>query len=255
MREFEETIRVRGEDMNIVITMAGMGSRFKKAGYNMPKYMIEVRGKTLFHWSMISLKDFYYSSKFIFISRKEDKSRSFIESECRNMGIANYDICEIDEMTDGQATTALMAEEYWNPKAPVLIYNIDTYVEEGELLESDIRGDGFIPCFVEEGDHWSFVKLDIYGDRAVEVREKERISKNCTLGAYYFKSGDLYRETYEEYYSDYRNLEKGEKYIAPMYNQMIKKGYNVHITTVDRNKVHALGTPEELERFRQEHRK
>jgi dTDP-glucose pyrophosphorylase len=238
--------------VNIVITMAGMGSRFRKAGYDLPKYMIESRGKTLFNWSMISLKDFYDDSRFIFIARKEDGAGPFIESECRKLGIADYELCEIDELTDGQATTALLAEEHWNPKEPVLIYNIDTYVEEGELLKSDIRGEGFIPCFVEEGDHWSFVKLDSQGDRAVEVREKERISENCTLGAYYFKSGDLYREIYEEYYSDERNLEKGEKYIAPMYNLMIAKGYGVHISTVDKDKVHALGTPEELKNFESE---
>ena len=41
--------------MNIIITMAGLGTRFRRAGYKMPKYRIEARGKTLFEWSMDSL--------------------------------------------------------------------------------------------------------------------------------------------------------------------------------------------------------
>ena len=87
---------------------------------------------------------------------------------------------------------------------------------------------------------------------AIEVREKERISNNCTLGAYYFSSAELYKELYEEYYSDDRNMEKNEKYIAPLYNFMIQKGMAVTISIVNENKVHVLGTPEELQIFLQE---
>lgn len=113
---------------------------------------------------------------------------------------------------------------------------------------ADIRGDGHIPCFVGEGDHWSFVKLDSAG-KAVEVREKVRISDHCTLGAYYFSSARLYKKLYEEYYADDQNMEKNEKYIAPLYNYMIEKGLEVTISTVSAEKVHVLGTPEELDVF------
>lgn len=82
-----------------------------------------------------------------------------------------------------------------------------------------------------------------------EVREKVRISDNCTLGAYYFSSAELYRKLYEEYYADDSRMEKNEKYIAPLYNYMIEKGLPVSISLVDAQKVHVLGTPEELEVF------
>ena len=108
-----------------------------------------------------------------------------------------------------------------------------------------------IPCFHADGDHWSFVKLNSEG-KAVEVREKKRISDNCTLGAYYFSSAKLYKELYEEYYADESHLEKNEKYIAPLYNFMIEKGMPVTISIVDAKKVHVLGTPEELQVFLQE---
>ena len=236
--------------MNIVITMAGAGSRFRKAGYKQPKYMIEVNGKTLFEWSMLSLSDYFddKSSKFIFIAREENNSRSYVEENCKKLGISNVSVVELKEPTDGQATSAMLAEPYWNEEDELIVYNIDTYVEEGYLTKDRISGDGFIPCFNAPGDHWSFVKLDDDG-HAIEVREKQRISDNCTIGLYYFKSAKLYAEIYEKYYQDGVNIEMNEKYIAPLYNFMIKNGYTVDIDLVSQEKVHILGTPEEVEAF------
>lgn len=238
--------------MTIIITMAGLGSRFKKAGYNVPKYKIEAKGKTLFEWSMDSLLDYnQHTNTYIFIVREEDHSADFIRKQCEKYGIKNIQIIEIDYMTDGQATTAMLAMPHCNPDAPVMIYNIDTYVEPYEMKYDAIKGEGHIPCFHAEGDHWSFVKLNHDGS-AVEVREKQRISDNCTLGAYYFSSAKLYEKLYKEYYSDNCHMEKNEKYIAPLYNYMIEKGMLVTISIVDADKVHVLGTPEELKRFLEE---
>lgn len=235
--------------MTIVITMAGLGSRFKKAGFNVPKYMIEAHGKTLFEWSMESLADFAnQDNEYIFIVRKEDNASAFIQSTCKSMNIEQVKVVEIDYLTDGQATTAMLGAKYWDKESSLMIYNIDTYVEAGQMQESQIAGDGFIPCFHAEGDHWSFVKLDENG-KAVEVREKQRISDNCTLGAYYFKSCGLYEDLYQEYYTSDAVLEKGEKYVAPLYNYLIEKGGDVRISIVDYDKVHVLGTPEELQIF------
>lgn len=237
--------------MNIIITMAGLGSRFRKVGYKIPKFMIEVKGKTLFEWSMESLTDLYNSSdlKCIFVVRKEDKAKDFIKEKMAKFDVKNIEIVEIDELTDGQATSAMLAEPYWNEDEEMVVYNIDTYVESGEILRKDFCGDGFIPCFNAPGDHWSFVKLDEEG-RAVEVREKERISDNCTIGLYYFKSCKLYKEIYDEYYADESHMEKNEKFIAPLYNYMISKGMEVRISVIPTEKVHVLGTPEEVEVFK-----
>lgn len=242
--------------MNIIITMAGLGSRFKKAGYTVPKYMVEVNGKTLFEWSMISLIDFNKlpNVKYIFIVRKENESKEFIIQEMKKLGVIDVSVIEIDYLTDGQATSALLAKSEWNAEDEMVVYNIDTYVESDAIKYSDIIGDGFIPCFNAPGDHWSFVKTDENGD-AIEVREKQRISDNCTIGLYYFKSCKLYEQLYNEYYKDDNNLEKNEKYIAPLYNYMIEKKMNVRISTIPFEKVHVLGTPEEVEIFKQEYSK
>ena len=230
--------------MIIIITMAGLGTRFRNAGYNCPKYMIEAKGKTLFEWSLDSLKDYNsHVSKYIFVVRAEDNAGEFIREKSSNYDIHEIDIIELDHMTDGQATTCMLAIPHCKNDEAILIYNIDTYIEPYEMKYEAISGDGHIPCFKAEGDHWSFVKVDTSG-KVVEVREKVRISDNCSLGAYYFSSAGLYKDIYEEFYS--MNSSRNEKYIAPMYNFMIEKGLNVTMSLINPEKVHVLGTPEEL---------
>lgn len=234
--------------MTIIITMAGLGSRFKDAGYTCPKYMIEAKGKTLFEWSMDSLLGYNdYVEKYIFVVRKEDNSSEFIKNKCLNYGIKDIDIVEIDYLTDGQATTCMLSLPYCDMNKAIMIYNIDTYIEPFELKYDDIYADGYIPCFYGNGDHWSFVKTDKSGN-VIEVKEKVRISNNCTVGAYYFSTAQLYKKLYEEYYKDC-NMHKNEKYIAPLYNYMIQKNIPVAIGNIKSEKVHVLGTPEELEIF------
>lgn len=240
--------------IDVVITMGGMGSRFRKMGYNMPKYMIEVKGKTLFEWSMMSLEGYQKDvEQYIFIAKKDGSCdvEGFIRGECRKLGFKNYHVIILDYLTDGQATTAMMAQKYWNLEHALLIYNIDTYVEAGEMNSAELKGDGFIPCFQAEGDHWSFVRLDKDG-KVVEIKEKERISDYCTLGAYYFKTCRLYKSLYDGYYSKTQELVNGEKYIAPLYDYLLSQNGEVYISDIKSEKVHVLGTPEELQAFLEE---
>lgn len=237
--------------IDIVITMGGLGSRFRKMGYTVPKYMIEAKGKTLFEWSMISLEGYRDSvDKYIFIAMKDEACdvKAFINSKCEELGLKNYHVIILDYLTDGQATTAMLAEKYWNPSHALLIYNIDTYVEAGEMNDKELKGDGFIPCFQAEGEHWSFVRLDEAG-KVVEIKEKKRISNYCTLGAYYFKTCNLYKSLYDEYYSRTQELVNGEKYVAPLYDYLLSKGGEIYISDISPDRVHVLGTPEELEAF------
>lgn len=235
--------------MTIIITMAGLGLRFKNAGYNLPKYMITVKNKTLFEWSLESLIGYNeFVENYIFVVRKDDNSLDFIKSKILNYGILNFKIIELDHLTDGQATTCLIALRYCKPESPIMVYNIDTFIEPYQLQYSQISGQGHIPCFKGKGDHWSFVKINDEA-RVVEVREKVRISELCTLGAYYFSSAKLFRALYKFYYFDKNEPDKSEKYIAPLYNEMIKRGLDISISLVESSKVYVLGTPEELKEF------
>jgi len=240
--------------MQVVITMAGFGMRFRQAGYHLPKYMIEVCGKTLFDWSLSSLRAFF-NEDFYFIVREDDGAEPFIRGHCMELGIMNISIITLASPTSGQAETVLKAKNYWKGDDSLLIYNIDTYVEPEVLSGIMFNGDGCIPCFHGEGDHWSFVQLDSKGF-AVSVTEKVRISDNCTIGAYYFRTCHLYEQIYVEYYLSGvgdGSIQK-EQYVAPMYNQLIMNGGIVLINQIDADKVHVLGTPEEVNCFAKKQR-
>ncbi|MES2933331.1 MAG: glycosyltransferase family 2 protein [Pseudomonadota bacterium] len=234
---------------SFIITMAGMGSRFRKAGFDCPKYMIEVCGKTLFEWSLVGLQDLAAADdRFVFIARKEDQAFDFISHKTSAMGLRNVQLIELDAPTDGQATTAILAMEAIAPQHPIAIFNIDTGLVAGALQRQDAVGDGWIPCFRAAGDAWSFCRVDATGG-VVEVREKVRISDFATIGLYWFRSAQLYSDAYARYYSVAGREEKGERYVAPLYNQIINDGGSVSLSEVGMSDVIALGTPEEVARF------
>lgn len=235
---------------NVVITMAGLGSRFREAGYDCAKFCIEVHGRTLFEWSMTSLRSFIREgASFTFVARREDSARPFIEAQCRHLGIEVAAVIELDALTDGQATSALLARDVLaGSDRPFLVYNIDTFVHPEALPATAVRGDGWVPCFPGAGEGWSFAKADENG-RISELREKQRISNHATVGLYWFSSFDLYESAYTDYYRNQRNLEHGEKYIAPLYNHLIAAGKPVYLHEIPLDAVVPLGTPQDVVRF------
>jgi dTDP-glucose pyrophosphorylase len=236
-----------------IITMAGFGRRFAEAGYRTPKYRIGVHDRSLFSWSMLSLRSFIESgARFVFVVRADDGAAGFIRAEAKALGIDLVAIVELSKPTDGQATTALAAATGVIDKAaPILIYNIDTFVHPSALDARAVRGDGWIPCFPAQGDAWSFAAADAAG-RVIEVREKVRISPHATVGLYWFSSLQLYGGVYARHYADPAKLEKGERYVAPIYNTLIADGRPVFIHEVPVASVIPLGVPSDVERFRAE---
>jgi dTDP-glucose pyrophosphorylase len=234
-----------------IITMGGFGRRFADAGYTIPKYRIVVHGRSLFSWSMLSLREFYKSgSRFIFVVRQDDEAPQFIRKEAEALGISDVKIAEILKPTDGQATTALAARDCLaHLGRPILIYNIDTFVDPRFVARDDVRGEGWIPCFRAEGTSWSFVRVN---DELVvsEVREKKRISDLATVGLYWFSSFELYEDVYRRHYSSAANEEAGERYVAPIYNTLIKDGSEIIAHEIPGRAVVPLGTPLEVDQFR-----
>ncbi len=235
----------------VVITMAGRGQRFRDAGHDRPKYEIEVRGRTLFSWALSSLSSWLeQGAHVICVARAEDEAGPFLEREHARAGIASYELVELAETTDGQATTVMTAEPAVRaPELPLVVYNIDTHVRPGAMRAQDARGDGWIPVFPGAGSAWSFAAADADG-RVSAVREKERISPHATVGLYWFGSFARYRDLYERHYAAAGATDAaGERYIAPMYNTLIADGGLVTIGQLGLDDVVPLGTPAEVERF------
>jgi hypothetical protein len=242
---------LNGMQTQIIVTMAGFGRRFLDAGYTQPKYQIEAHGRSLFFWSLLSLRNFAQAgATFHFIARAADKCRDFIARELTTLGISSWQLLELDKPTDGQATTALLALPKVDQTLPFLVYNIDTFVEPDSLRPADIRGDGWVPCFPGIGDAWSFARTTGHDGVIAEIREKQRISEHATIGLYWFRSGTLYADLYQRFYATTERQEAGERYIAPMYNQLIDDGGQVYLQPVPFEAVHPLGTPLDVSAFK-----
>jgi NDP-sugar pyrophosphorylase family protein len=233
--------------MTVIVTMAGAGSRFRAQGYEVPKHMIRARGKTLFEWSMESLQDFF-SQHFIFACLEEHDS-SWIKFRAAAMGIRQITVLPRATISLGQAQTAYDVLDIATPDETVWIYNIDTYIEHGLSL-SDMAGhQGCVHVFESSNPGMSFVRYDEDG-RVVELAEKKVISNWATVGVYGFSSADLYRQLYQESYQRGGVKEvRGERYVAPMYQLLLKAGKSVCAPRLDCSAVHILGTPAEVLTF------
>ncbi len=248
--------------------MAGLGSRFRAKGWDVPKYAIEVRGRTMFAWAMESLRHFLPLGTATFVVRAEDRPEEFLRRELRPFGVEDPAIVPLDHVTDGQATTVLLALRTLRGReraGGLVVYNIDTYVEPHAFDGVEIRGDGWIPVFRAPGTHWSFARLGS-ANRVLEVAEKRRISEWATVGLYYFRSFRLFEACYR--LSDYRGYR--EKFVAPLYQTLLSasadeltgamgsdSGSGAPLPTapvifaepLDASLVHVLGTPQEVVEF------
>lgn len=231
--------------------MAGLGKRFQQVGIEIPKYKIVVKGKSLFEWSISSLSRFF-DYEFIFISREEIWDALFVGLICKKLGIRKFSVIFTKELTDGQATTAMLADSLINAYDAVAIYNIDTYIEPDKLrvetFEESVSG--IIPIFEAEGDKWSFVVPDDNSNVKLIV-EKRRISQYATIGFYYFSTWASFKQTFNRYSQEIKK-EYGEVYIAPMYQYLIDEGKIIKSVLISSECVSILGTPEDLILFQEQ---
>lgn len=229
---------------NIVIPMAGLSSRFAKSGYTLPKYMLYVDNKSLFRLAVESFERYFKLSKFTFICRDVYCTKQFIENECKLIGIDNYNIVTV-EPTSGQAETVYIGIKELNKNEDVLIFNIDTF--RPNYIFPDNVGDGYLECFIGEGQNWSYAKTKdgtVYSD-VVETAEKCEISNFCSTGIYYFKNICDFEKSFLECNDNTNN----ERYVAPLYNCMIEDGKQIKVNLIDKSDVIFCGTPEEYKKY------
>lgn len=232
--------------MKIIITAAGEGSRFNNLGINKPKYQIIAKNKTLFNWAVKSLKNFN-EFQYIFIFRKEFFNKSFVEKELKKLNINNYSIVLVDYLTEGQAATAMLADEFIDEEEEVMIYNIDTAIRANSMNNEIFVEDGCIVVAKALGDHWSFAKVDKNG-YVNEVSEKVRISDYASIGPYYFKKWKDFKWVYDNFKEDIKKQYK-EVYICPMYQYLINENKKIKIYEISTNDFVCLGTPKEIDEF------
>jgi len=236
----------------IVIPMAGMSSRFFKAGYKKPKYMLEAHGKTLFDHSINSFKKYFETELFLFIVRDVYDSPAFVEKRARAIGIRNFKITILNEETRGQAETVTVGiESIPDYKGPISIFNIDTFRPGFIFPNVGDLGDGYLEVFKGEGSNWSFVKpLHENTTQIIQATEKNPVSNLCCTGLYYFRDVNEYLKAYYTYLSlPEDSWEKGELYVAPIYNILIADKKEIHYNLININDVIFCGVPDEYNKF------
>jgi len=235
----------QGGNMNVLIPMAGAGSRFQQAGYTFPKPLIEVEGKPMIQ---VVVDNLNIDATFIYVVQKEHREKYNLDT-LLNLITPNCKIVEVDGLTEGAACTTLLAKEYIDTDAPLVMANSDQFLEWDsnefmyKMIEQEV--DGGIVTFTATHPKWSFAKVDKYG-YVTEVAEKNPISDIATVGVYYWAKGSDYVK-YAEQMIEKNIRTNNEFYTCPVFNEAI--GDNKKIKTFNIEKMWGLGTPEDLKYY------
>jgi HAD superfamily hydrolase (TIGR01509 family) len=242
--------------VNIVIPMAGRGSRFANVGFLQPKPNIDVGGKPMITYVLDNVDSDLIEATFVLLILKEQQDEHDLIAKLSPLK-PRMEFVIVDEVTEGAACTTLLGKKYFNNTDPMFVVNSDQFVEWDadafwtKMIEEGKNGvDGNILCFhvpMELNDvKWSYAKLDAEG-YVCDVQEKKVISENATVGFYYWKEGRDFVESAEKMIAEDFRV-KGEFYVAPIYNfgvSAFKRKYTVAFC----KKMWGLGVPADLVTF------
>ena len=244
----------------IVLPMAGLSSRFFKAGYRVPKYMLDLHGHSVFAHALGSFAALFGQERFLIICRDIAGTPEFVRDECARLGLpaSALDLVVLEQQTAGQAETvaAGLRAADMTADAPVTIFNIDTFRPGFRHPDRVDRMaiDGYLEVFEGPGAHWSFVRPDPAAQearRVIEVAEKVRISNLCSDGLYHFRRADLFLDLFDATAGqDPASLQGGERYVAPLYNLALARGCDIRYAPVAADAIRFCGTPAEYEALR-----
>lgn len=235
--------------LNIVVPMAGRGSRFAVAGYKDPKPLIPIHDMPMIQLVIKNLRP-SGPHRFIFICQSSHIEQYELQSKLEEWAPGSK-VIGIDGITEGAACTVMIAENFIDSENPLMIANSDQYVNTqiDEYIARMANLDGLIMTMSADNPKWSFVGFD--GEGKVErVVEKQVISSEATVGIYNFKRG-----------ADFVNGAKamiaaedrvnGEYYVAPVYNYLIKAGADIGVYNIgsEADGMYGLGIPEDLDLF------
>jgi len=230
--------------------MAGSGSRFSVAGYEVPKPFIDVAGKPMIVRVMENLC--LPEANFFLISRREHlENQKNLIADIQSRFKSTF--IPIDKQTEGTACTVLYARSLLDLNGPVVIANSDQIVDDSFvqfIQDAQLRDlDGSILTFIDEefNPKWSFVESNKQG-YVMQVKEKEVISQYATVGIYYFRRANELIDAIVQMIIE-NDRTNNEFYVCPVYNYLIRNGKRIGTYTINKSQMHGLGTPEDLKKF------
>ena len=239
------TIPWKDSRLNVLVPMAGAGSRFAQQGYTFPKPLIEVNGKPMIQ---LVVENLNIEAHYIFIVQEEHYIKYNLKY-LLNLIAPGCDIVQVNGITEGAACSTLLAKDYINNDCPLVMANSDQYIEwnSNECMYAFTADeiDGGIVTFEASHPKWSYAKVGSDGFVS-EVAEKKVISNEATVGVYYWKHGSDYVRYAEEMIE--KNIRvNNEFYVCPVFNQAIEDNKKIKVKRV--NKMWGIGTPEDLDHF------
>ena len=225
--------------------MAGEGSRFTKAGYTFPKPLIEINKKPMIQFVIENLS---LEANYIFLVRKEHEKKYNITSLLKVLA-PSCKIVIVNKLTEGAASTTLLAKKIIDNKNPLIIANSDQFIDWNSSKSMykfmSKKNDAAILTFKSIHPKWSYARTDKYGN-VLEVAEKKVISDNATVGVYFWKKGSDYVKYAKQMIK--KNIRvNNEFYVCPVFNEAIKDKKKIIIEEV--SEMWGLGTPEDLNNF------
>ena len=237
--------------LNIVVPMAGRGSRFADAGYIDPKPLINVHGKRMIEVVINNLTP-SCKHRFIFVCQQEHVKKYNLDTIFSTV-CENYEIVTLNTITEGAAITVLKARAFIDNDEPLMIANSDQWVNveiNDYLHDMEERNlSGTMLTMKADDPKWSYAKVDSSG-AVSEVVEKIVISDEATVGIYNFAKGSDFC-----YFADFmvgQNIRSnGEFYVAPVYSLMADKEHKIGVYNIGKegDGMYGLGIPADLEIF------
>lgn len=239
------TPKWKDKKLNVLIPMAGAGSRFEQAGYTFPKPLIEIKGKPMIQ---VVVENLNLDANYIYVVQKAHREKYNLDT-LLNLITPGCKIVETEGLTEGAACTALLAKELINSDAPLFFANSDQFVEwdsnEFMYKMQETDADGGIVTFTATHPKWSFAKIDDNG-LVTEVAEKNPISDIATVGYYYWKKGSDFVK-YAEQMIEKNIRVNNEFYVCPVFNEAIEDCRQIR--TFNTKAMWGLGTPEDLNSY------
>jgi beta-phosphoglucomutase-like phosphatase (HAD superfamily)/dTDP-glucose pyrophosphorylase len=243
----KQKVAWESKTMNVLIPMAGRGSRFATQGYTFPKPLIDVKGKPMIQ---VVTENLNIKANYTFIVQKEHYEKYSLQ-HLLNLIAPGCNIVQVDGITEGAACTTLLAKEFIDNDEPLLMANSDQFVEwdSNETLYAFSNGncDGGIITFPATHPKWSYAKLGEDG-YVSEVAEKKPISEHATVGIYWWAKGSDYVK-YAEQMIEKDIRVNNEYYVCPVFNEAIGDGKKVRIKEIEKEGMWGIGTPEDLNYF------
>ena len=235
--------------MNILIPMAGEGTRFPKDTYKIPKPLIEISGIPMIERAVNSLE---LSGTYHFIIRKD----SYYDQVCTLLHniLPSSKIISVEETTEGPASSCLLFKDFINTEDELVIANCDQIMWwDSDLFLTTARYykyDGLVVTYSTNTTKNSYARIDKLGF-VQEIREKEVISDVSLNGIHYWRKGKYFVQSAEDMIKYNDRAPNGEFYVGPSYNHMIKKGLKVGIHHIPNYQHNPVGVPEDLNAFLQ----